>query len=158
MIRFEWNSQVGRMTVFAVGCVIAASLSLPASAEMLISDQEAALPAAPTGGMAFRGVTRGPKVQLVSPKAEGATVKSPVNLLLKFESFGGATVDPASVKVTYLKTPAVDLTSRLKSSINAAGIEMASAEMPAGDHPIRIEIKDSEGRAGSANFMLKVTK
>ena len=129
-----------------------------ASAEMLITEQEAALPAAAGGSMAFRGVTRGPKVQMASPAAEGTVFKSPVNLQLKFESFGGAAVDPNSVKVTYMKTPAVDLTPRMKSSIKAGGIEMPAAELPAGEHPIRVEIKDSEGRSGSANFTVKVTK
>ncbi|MBM3555125.1 MAG: hypothetical protein FJX47_06175 [Alphaproteobacteria bacterium] len=142
----------------AAGFLLAACLAMPASAQMLISEQEAALPAAPGGAMAFRGVTRGPKVQLVSPAAEGGTVKSPVNLRLKFESFGGAVVDPAAVKVTYLKSPAVDLTPRLKASIKPSGIEMPTAEMPAGDHSIRVEIKDSEGRSGSTNFTLKITK
>ena len=129
-----------------------------AHAEMLITEQETALPAAAGGSLTFRGVTRGPKVDMVSPAAEAGVVKSPVDLKMKFQSFGGATIDPSSVKVTYLKTPLVDLTARMKKYIQAGGIEMSTAEMPAGDHPIRVEIKDSEGRTGGATFTLKVTK
>ena len=129
-----------------------------AHAEMLISEQESALPAASGGGLTFRGVTRGPKVDMVSPAADAGVVKSPVDLKMKFQSFGGATIDPDSVKVTYVKSPAVDLTPRLKKYIQASGIEMSTAEMPAGEHPIKVEMKDSEGRAGSANFTIKVTR
>jgi hypothetical protein len=68
--------------------------ALPAQAQMLISEQEAALPAAADSGLTFRGVTRGPKVQVLSP-AQDAAVKSPFNLKLKFESFGGAKIDPS---------------------------------------------------------------
>jgi hypothetical protein len=142
--------------LLAIGAV--AGMSEVSRAEMLISEQEAALPPAVAGSMALRGVTRGPKVQIISPAAEGAVVKSPIDLRLKFESFGGASIDPNSVKVTYLKTPAVDFTARLKNSIKPGGIEMPIAEMPAGDHPLRVEIKDTEGRAGLLNFTLKVTK
>ncbi|MBM3569886.1 MAG: hypothetical protein FJX46_14160 [Alphaproteobacteria bacterium] len=143
------------MKAFLAGCFVAAALALPAQAQMLITAEEAALPAAP-GGMALRGVTRGPKVHLVSPAASGAVVKSPVDLQLKFESFGGSSIDPALVKVTYIKSPAVDLTPRLKDAIKPTGIAMPTAQLPPGDHPIRVEIKDSEGRAGAANFTLKV--
>lgn len=135
-----------------------AAMGQDARAEMLISKQEAALPAAAGGALTFRGVTRGPKVEVVSPAASAGTVHSPVDLKMKFQSFGGATVDPNSVKVTYLKNPAVDLTPRVKKYIQSGGLEMSSAEMPEGEHPIRVDIKDSEGRAGTATFTLKVTK
>lgn len=129
-----------------------------AHAEMLISKQEAALPAAAATGLTFRGVTRGPKVEMVSPAASAGAVQSPVDLKMKFQSFGGATIDPNSVKVTYLKNPVVDLTPRVKKYIQSGGLDMSAAEMPEGDHPIRVDIKDSEGRAGTATFTLKVTK
>jgi hypothetical protein len=93
----------------------------------------------------------------VVARAADADVKSPVHLKLKFESFGGAKIDLSSVKVTYLKKPAVDLTERLASVTQAGGIDVA-AEMPAGVHHIRVDLKDSEGRAGTANFALKVAQ
>jgi len=33
---------------------------------------------------------------------------------------------------------------------------MPDAELPAGDHMVRIDIKDSDGRVGSTSFVLKV--
>jgi hypothetical protein len=131
-------------------------ISAPAQAQMLISEQEAALPAADTG-VTFRGVTRAPKVQVLSPTPD-ATVKSPVSIKLKFESFGGAKIDPASFKATYLKNPAVDLTQRMQKFVKESGVEMGSAEVPPGEHVINVRLTDSEGRAGSVNLKINVTK
>jgi hypothetical protein len=75
---------------------------------------------------------------------------------MKFESFGGAKIDPDSVKITYLRTPNVDLTTRMKSFVQASGIDMPDAELPVGDHMLRVDVKDSEGRVGSTSFVLKV--
>jgi len=127
----------------------------PASAgTVLISADEAKLPP-PKGavGVATRGITRGPKVAYVG--AAGAT-QSPMRLQLKFESFGGAKIDTDSLKVTYVKNPAVDLTPRLKPFVKPDGIDMPDAELPAGDHLIRVDVKDSDGRAATTSFTLKV--
>ena len=136
---------------------IALSAVFPTQAQMLISEQEAALPAAADTSLTLRGVTRGPKVQIISPAQEVA-VKSPFNLKLKFESFGGAKIDPASVKATYLKSPSVDLTQRMQKFIKDNGIEMDKAEVPPGEHVIALQIKDTEGRAASVNFKINVAK
>jgi hypothetical protein len=34
---------------------------------------------------------------------------------------------------------------------------MPDAELPPGDHMIRVDIKDSDGRSGSTSFVLKVS-
>jgi hypothetical protein len=34
---------------------------------------------------------------------------------------------------------------------------MPDAELPPGDHMIRVDIKDSEGRVGSTSFVLKIS-
>jgi hypothetical protein len=123
---------------------------------VLITEQEAKLPPAAATDLTFRaGITRGPKVLLVSP-AGAASVSAPLHLQFKFESYGGAKIDPASVKVTYLKTPIVDLTDRLKADTQAGGIDVAAADIPVGIHNIRVDVRDSDGRAGSANFTLRV--
>jgi hypothetical protein len=135
--------------------LVLASGAAAADAETLITAQEASLPASHDVALATRGVTRGPKVEVASPAVQGA-VKSPLDLKLKFQSFGGATVDPDSVKVTYLKEPQVDLTPRLKKYIKPTGIEMPSAELPPGQHELRVSIKDSDGRSSSTTFKLTV--
>ena len=101
----------------------------------------------------WRGILRSPKVEVVSPTG---AVHSPLRLQLKFESFGGATINPDSVKVIYLRTPNVDLTPRLKPFIQAGGIDMPEAELPPGEYTVRVDVRDSDGRPGTASFTLTV--
>src|SRR5205807_1121694 len=123
---------------------------------VLITEAEAKLPplkgAAPS---ATRGITRGPRVELVDTGADG-TVHSPMHLQLKFQAFGGAKVDPSGLQVIYLKSPEVDLTDRVKPFVQASGIDMPEAVLPPGDHILRVDIKDSDGRMGTTSFTLKV--
>jgi hypothetical protein len=58
--------------------------------------------------------------------------------------------------VTYLKTPNVDLTPRIKSFVEATGIDIPDVELPAGEHMVRVDVKDSDGRIGTTSFVLKV--
>jgi hypothetical protein len=124
------------------------------AAHVLITEEEARLPP-PRGAIATdrRGVTRGPKIKFVD---ESEPVHSPMHLQVTFESFGGAKIDPDSVKVTYLKTPNVDLTPRVKAFVQNAGIDIPDVELPVGDHMVRIDVKDSDGRIGTASVVLKV--
>jgi hypothetical protein len=123
---------------------------------VLITDAEAGLPPWPDVALTTRaGVTRGPKIVMVSSAALSG-VKSPFHLKFKLETFGGAKVDPSSVKVIYLKNPSVDLTSRFGTIAQGDHIELVAAEAPVGVHHIRVNVKDSEGRSGSAHFALKV--
>lgn len=149
----------GRHTLLAGVCaaiLFGACLSAPACAQVLITQQEAKLPpAAGAVAMSSRGVTRRPRVELVSP-AKGKAPSSPVRLQIKFAPFSGATVDPASVKVTYVKSPAVDLTSRVKDFTQPTGIDVPAAEVPQGDHIIQVDVTDSEGRTAISTFTLKI--
>jgi hypothetical protein len=145
------------LSIFA-GCTAVAATFLAiggaTAGTVLISADEAKLPP-PKGavGVATRGITRGPKVAFVG--TTDAT-QSPMHLQLKFESFGGAKIDTDSVKVTYMKSPSVDLTPRLKPFVKPDGIDMPDAELPPGDHVIRVDVKDSEGRTATTSFTLKV--
>lgn len=150
------------MSKAVVAALITLGLASPAWAQspsakvVLITEAEASLPSLPDTALTMRaGVTRGPKIMLISPTAN-ASLKSPFHLQLKFETFGGAKIDPESVKVTYLKNPSVDLTTRVAPLTQGNGIDVAAAEVPPGTHHIRVNVKDSDGRAGSANFALKV--
>ena len=135
------------------GAVMA--MPIPARAIPLITAEEAALPpqkgAVPNSG---RGITRGPKIQV--PDAEAGVQTSPMHFQVKFQTFGGSSIDLEALKVTYLKTPVVDLTSRIKPFAQPTGIDMPDALLPPGDHLLRIDIKDSEGRVSSISFLLKI--
>ena len=138
-------------------CAVAAmSPSTKAVAsEVLITEQEAKLPPAKGAfSIATRGITRGPRIDYISDPGGG--LHSPIRLQLKFESFGGATIDPTTIKVTYLKDPAVDLTSRVAPFVKATGIDMPDAVLPPGDHTLRVDLKDSDGRIATSSIVLKV--
>jgi hypothetical protein len=130
----------------------------PARAEVLITEQEAMRPpAAAKAEEAPRGIFRAPKIFVLSPDPT-VIVTSPMNLKLKFESFGGTKIDQDSIKVIYLKNPAVDLTTRLKKHLKGNAIEMDVAEAPPGEHHLKVEVKDSDGHLGTADVVLKVAK
>ena len=101
-----------------------------------------------------RGVTRGPKIKFVH---ETEPFHSPMHFQVIFESFGGAKIDLDSVRVMYLKTPIVDLIPRIKPFVQAGGIDIPDVELPVGEHIVRVDVKDSDGRIGSTSFVLKVT-
>jgi hypothetical protein len=125
------------------------------AAQILITEEEAKLPP-PKGAIAAdrRGILRGPKVEFVSP---GDKAQSPIHLQLKFESYGGAKIDPDSVKFTYLRTPNVDLTPRIKAYVQPGGVDIPDVQLPQGEHMVRVDIKDSDGRPGTTSFVLKVS-
>jgi len=126
------------------------------SAAPLINAKEAALPPA-SGALATRGISRGPSVKLISPEAD-TPVSSPIDFKVNFEARGEGKIDPASVKVVYMKSPFVDLTPRLKGAISAQGIDFAKADVPPGAHTIRVTAKDTDGRETNTVFTLVVNK
>lgn len=142
------------ITYTLLGMFLVASIS--AGAAPLITEKEASLPGT-KGELKTRGIARGPGIKVVSPDSSTA-VKGPFDLKVNFESRGGNKIDPASVRVTYLKSPAVDLTPRLKGAITENGIEFAKAEVPAGEHSLRITVKDAEGRESNSIITINAQK
>ena len=122
-------------------------LSATANAGTLITPKEAKLPDA-TGKLNTRGISRGPGIKVVSPEA-GAQTKGPFEFKVDFEPRGGSTIDKSSVRVIYMKSPVVDLTPRLINSVTDSGIDMKNAEIPPGEHFVKISVKDSDGREAS---------
>jgi hypothetical protein len=146
-----------RSRVAGIGLCIATVIALLAparAANVLITEEEARLPP-PRGAVAAdrRGITRGPRIDVVMPEDQ---IHSPMHFQVKFVSFGGAKIDPDSVKVTYLRTPNVDLTPRIKAFVQPTGIDIQDVQLPVGDHMVRVDIKDSDGRIGTTSFILKI--
>ena len=59
---------------------------------------------------------------------------------------------------SYLKSPSVDLTERVKSGLSQSGIDLPSAEIPPGEHQLRVTVQDTEGRQNSAVILLKIAR
>lgn len=146
-----------RQSIIAVALSMGVTLALPgtSTADMLITEAEAMLPASNEVAMSMRGLSRGPGVEQISPDPERG-VPSPLPLKVKFLPRNNVAIDPASVKVTYLKSKSVDLTDRIKKHLTAEGIDMAKAEIPPGTHHLRINLKDNQGRTSTATIKLTV--
>ena len=149
-----------KVTLAALVCLAGLSAAATrANAFQLITPEEAALPAGLVPALQLRGSpTRRPNVTIIWPPPAAGALHSPLNLKLQFRAFGGAVVDPNSVVVTYLKTPAIDITQRIMPFISADGINISQAEVPPGKHQFWIELKDNDGRIGGTEFTFQVVK
>jgi len=148
--------------IFCAIAAMGAFCSDPSAAQsgriVLITADEAKRPQPPTGGMALRGITRGPAIEVLSPHPPDISVASPIHLQLKFEVHGGAQIDEASFKLTDISEPAVDLTDRVKNFAKPTGVDVPEAEVPPGTYTIRAEVRDKDGRTGVLVFTLNVAK
>jgi hypothetical protein len=131
---------------------IVSALSEARAGTVLITDQEAKLPP-DTSIAGSRGITRGPRIEYVR---HDGPVRSPLHFQMKLQSFGGSTIVLQSLRLIYLKTPDVDLTSRVMPFALASGIDIPDAEIPSGEHYLRADVTDSEGRTRTEVFVLKV--
>jgi hypothetical protein len=128
-----------------------------AFADVLIKEAEARLPAA-APVPASRAITRGPTIRVLSPDVTAKSLSSPFPLRIAFEPHGGAKIDPASVKLTYLRIPNIELADRIRNGLTEKGVDLGSAEVPPGEHQIRVTVNDSEGRQSSVVINLSVVK
>jgi hypothetical protein len=124
------------------------------AATILVTEAEAKLPLPKEiPPPSDRGITRGPKIEIEEDKAGH---RAPLHLKLTFKTFGGSAIDLGAINATYIKDPTVDLTPRIKPFAQPTGIDIPDAQLPPGEHLIRISIKDSEGRAVSKIVKLKI--
>lgn len=150
---FGWGEPVLKFSVILLSGLM---LATGVAGEVLITESEARLPAAPASAPPTRAISRGPGIRILAPDAGSPGVNSPFPLRIAFEPRGGAKIDPATVRLTYLRGNGVELTDRVKSGLTEKGIDLKSAEAPPGEHQIRIAIQDSEGRQTSAVLTVNV--
>ena len=137
------------------GFLVAISGHSGSAATVIITEEEGKLP--PPKQMpppSDRGITRGPKIELDAD--DKVVLRAPLHLKLKFRTFGGSAIDLGALQVIYIKEPAVDLTTRLRPFAQQSGIDIPDAQLPPGEHFIQLGIKDSDGRAVTKIFKLKV--
>ncbi|MGQ2924187.1 hypothetical protein [Variovorax sp.] len=123
-----------------------------ASSLELITDAEAKLPSAYLENKRA-GLTRGPGIEVASPSTEAG--REAVALKIGFKPRGGVVIDPKTVKVQYMKEPVVDLTERVRPYISDTGIAIDAARVPAGEHQLRVQVGDAEGRVSSKLIQFK---
>ncbi|MCC6887169.1 MAG: hypothetical protein IT536_01315 [Hyphomicrobiales bacterium] len=104
-----------------------------------------------------RGIFLGPRILVLDPPPKAGFIKSPFTLRVRFEARGGGGIDPDSILVTYRKRKAIDLTQRIRPYIIRDGILLEGARVPAGEHRIRIDVRDTDGRQGSTEFTIRVS-
>ncbi len=147
---------IPRWTAIWLGLVAAiavADMPKAIAGVVLITPEEANLPA-PKQLASSRAITRGPRIE-VSDLDDGK-LHSPLHFKLRFRAFGGSSIDLDSLAVTYLRGSNIDLTPRVKAFVRPTGIDIPDAVVPPGEHAIRVDLKDSEGRAVTVNFLLAV--
>jgi hypothetical protein len=145
-----------RATIALVSFGLWSMAAGPAAAgTVLITSDEAKLPP-PKGAVAVatRGITRGPRIEFAG--GDKGPLTSPARLQVKFQSFGGASIDLNSLQVTYLRATPVDITARVKPFAQPGGIDIPDAELPPGEHNLKIDLRDSDGRPATANVVLTV--
>ena len=125
--------------------------------EELITPQQASLPEATNIEIPTRGLTRGPTIEQVSPDPD-KDAQDPINVTIRFRAFNKVAIDLNSIKATYMKFPNIDLTDKFKKYVTAEGFSMKNMNIPSGNHLIRIDIRDTQGREGSALIKLNVVK
>jgi hypothetical protein len=152
----ERFGSVPRILLSIAALVASLTLCGTAGALTLITEDEARLPPGPSG-MSRGGITLGPGIMVVTPVPD-KTVRAPFTMKVTFQPHGGSKIDASRVKVIYLKSPAVDLTTRLKAGITAAGINVTDATAPPGTHDIKIDVTDDAGRTKSAVVSFTVVK
>ena len=144
---------MGKFAIAALVCGVAlAGLGLSdARAEVLITPDEARLPASANTSPLKRWITRGPGIDQELPAAD-KSVQSPLPFRVRFETRNGVPIDVSSVRLTYLKATPVDLTACIRKYITR---EIGQAIAPAGIHFVQVDLKDMQGRAGTT--IVKIT-
>jgi len=136
--------------VSLIGCV---GFSFPAHAVTLINSAEAALPDPPPLELSVRGVeAMSGFVQVLPPKH--AVARSHFHMLIRFQD----PCNPASVVMTLVKQPSVDLTARIRPYLSAEGIDVPDAEAPPGDYKIRLIYRDAAGLQRVGNVLFSVAR
>ncbi len=94
----------------------------------------------------YRGfvLNDGPEIKIVQPE-DAKEYKSPLQIFVQFMPRNGKEVDLRTFKVECLKLIDIDLTSRVLPYTNKERLKVDNAELPTGNHKIRITIGDVGG-------------
>lgn len=134
-------------------CFTAAASAQPAETMFLITEGEAMLPPAPLEKAILPD--GGPKIAIVKP-GDAKSVTPPFEVDLIFGTGpSGKSIDYKSFKATLLALWGIDLTDRIKPYLSKTDnrIYIKEAQVPSGNHRIKLTIADADG-----NITAKILK
>lgn len=120
----------------------------------LLTDEEAARPEDRSYGFASPQPDDGPVIGV--PKLEAIEGK-PFALVVRLTPRDGAAPDPATLRVECLKSPAIDLTPRVRPYVSEEGVNIDRVTLPAGLHHFRVSVSDARGRMSEKDFTIVVS-
>jgi hypothetical protein len=100
-----------------------------------------------------------PQIVIDSPHPDAGPLKAPLDIIVRFVSPSGAVIDPTSFKVEARVFGGwFDVTREIRkhARVKPDGVAATGAMLPAGDHRIRLQIKDGQNRLGQAEIAFKV--
>jgi len=144
-------------TFAAIICMaIALSVSSTGEAVVLLTKEEGAMQEAPKGVYEVsRSLNNGPKIMIVVPETNHE-YKSPLTIEVRFIPREGSEVDLSKFKVECLKFFNIDITDRVKRYTTKQGLKVDRAELPVGNHKLRLTIGDTGGGITQEVFVVKV--
>ena len=148
-----------------VGVTSVASLAGDEEGFWLVTPEEGALPQAqpvPVPGDQDGDFTAlsaplpndGPVIKIEKP-GSGSESTSPLEILIHFEPKESA-VDTSTVEVTLIKFFNIDITDRVLPYLTSDGIHIKAAELPSGEHTVRLMVKDKDGNTSAKELIVKI--
>ncbi len=135
------------------------SMATVAECGWLITPEEAARAGPPPVADALPAAAEegpGPLIVVMNPKAL-ERLHSPVNILVRFEAGGsGEPPDMQSLTVTLRGFISIDITDRLRAYLLGATLAVREAELPVGNHRIRLMVADVAGNLSARDVTLIV--
>lgn len=122
---------------------------------VLLTEEEGVMANAPAGLIdAGSPLETGPSIEVVKPE-QNVDLRSPVSIIVRFIP-NGKEVDLSSLKVEVLKFLTIDITKRILPYASRNGIQADNAILPAGEHKLRVTIRDVGGGTSRKVFLVKI--
>ncbi len=99
----------------------------------------------------------GPQIEVVEPPPD-AEYKAPIRLIITFTPREGTQVDLKSFRLEYLKLISIDITGRVAGYLGPTGVRIERADLPPGDHKLRITLKDTKRGISQQVYSVKIAK
>lgn len=100
----------------------------------------------------------GPVIVVKRPKML-QRLSSPIDILVSFEpGVNGGIADMQTLKVTLVGWIDIDITGRLTKYISGTNLDVKQADLPSGDHRLRMSIKDVAGKVNERDVIITVMK